>query len=211
MIICCHTKITSQWSEQKLTDKLLLLPAPLQQTILRKKQWMDVQLSIGGKLLLVETLKQFGKENLPLDTLKYNNHHRPYFETDIDFNIAHSGNMVVCFATDNGQIGVDIEQIKEIDLTEYADYFTPNEWDIINNYPNRFEGFYDFWTRKEAVLKAIGTGFHTPLSSVDVSDDELKYDGITYHIQSFQIADGYKSHFAATIKPQGIRTIKADL
>ena len=211
MIICCHTQITSKWNEQELTDKLLLLPASLQQIILRKRQWTDKQLSIGGKLLLIEALKQLGKGNMSLADIKYNSHHRPYFENTVDFNIAHSGNVVVCCATDSGQIGIDVEQIKEIDLADYTDHFTPNEWSVINTYPNQVEGFYDFWTRKEAVLKAIGTGFHTPLSSVDVSANEITYDGITYHIQPRQIANGYKSHIAATTKPEGVDVIKVNL
>ncbi len=211
MIICCHTEITHGWSEQELTDKLLLLPSALQQAALRKKQWIDRQLSIGGKLLLVEVLKLLGKENISLNDLKYNAHHRPYFETGIDFNIAHSGSMVVCCATTGGQIGIDIEQIKSIDLADYTDYFTPNEWGIINSYPDKFEGFYDFWTRKEAVLKAIGTGFHTPLSSVDVADDTIKYDGILYHIRPLDIAKGYKSHIASTVKGGDIQLIRITL
>jgi len=211
MIVCCYTEIAKEWSEQELTDRLLLLPTPLRQAALRKKQWIDRQLSIGGKLLLTEALKHLGKGNMSLADIKYNSHHRPYFETDIDFNISHSGNMVVCCVTDSGQIGIDIEQIKEIDLVDYTDYFTPNEWSIINDYTNRFEGFYDFWTRKEAVLKAIGTGFHTPLSSVDVSGNETKYNGILYHIQARQIANGYKLHIAATTKPEGADVIKVNL
>jgi len=211
MIICCHTEITHEWNEQEFTDKLILLPAALRQSILRKKQWMDKQLSIGGKLLLIEALKQLGKGNISLADIKYNLHHRPYFETGIDFNIAHSGNIVVCCVTDKGRAGVDIEQIKEIDLTDYSDYFTPNEWSIINDYHDRFEGFYDFWTRKEAVLKAIGTGFHTPLSSVDVADNAIKYDGILYHIRPLDIAKGYKSHIVSTIEFEDIRVIKINL
>src|ERR1700744_1965996 len=102
MIICCHTEITHEWTEQELTDKLLLLPSALQQAALCKKQWIDQQLSITGKLLLVEVLKLLGKGNISLADIKYNLPHRPYFETGIDFNIAHSGNMVVCCATDKG-------------------------------------------------------------------------------------------------------------
>jgi 4'-phosphopantetheinyl transferase len=211
MIICCHTEITHEWTEQELTDKLLLLPSALQQAALCKKQWIDQQLSITGKLLLVEVLKLLGKGNISLADIKYNLHHRPYFETGIDFNIAHSGNMVVCCATDKGKTGIDIEQIKKIDMADYTDYFTPNEWGIINSCPDKFEGFYDFWTRKEAVLKAIGTGFHTPLSSVDVADDTIKYDGILYHISPLDIAKGYKSYIAFTVKGGDIQVIRITL
>src|ERR1700741_1914846 len=112
MIICCHTEVTYEWNEQEFADKLLLLPSALQQSALRKKQWIDRQLFIAGKLLLFEILQQLGKGDISLADIKYNSHYRPYFETEIDFNIAHSGNIVVCCATNNSQIGIDIEQIK---------------------------------------------------------------------------------------------------
>lgn len=212
MIICCYTEISRQWNEQELTDKLMLLPSDLRQAALRKRQWIDRQLSIAGILLLSEALKKLGGDNLfSPDDIKYSTHHRPYLEGAIDFNIAHSGNMVVCCATDNGKIGVDIEQIKEIDLADYTDYFTANEWSRINNYPNRFDGFYNFWTRKEAVLKAIGTGFHTPLSSVDVSADEITYDDVTYYIRSLDIVPGYKSNIASTTGHADVQLIALNL
>ena len=210
MINCWYTEITHRWSEEELTDKLILLPERLQQQALRKRQWIDQQLNIGGKLLLLHILKQF-KSQLSLSDLNYNVYHRPYFNDGPDFNIAHSGNIVVCCATDRGKIGVDIEQVKEMDLTDYADYFTPNEWDKIKQYSNLYDGFYNYWTRKEAVLKAIGTGFHTPLSSVDVSGESLVYDEITYHIKPIVISQNYKCHIATTLIPTDVRLIPVNL
>ena len=212
MVICCYTEIKHQWSEQELADKLAVLPSNLQQQALRKRQWIDRQFAVAGKLLLLSLLKEF-KSNLTLPDLKYNTYHRPYLNTEFDFNIAHSGNMVICCGSDTGQIGIDIEQIKEIELDDYLNYFTKHEWTIIDHYTytNRFDGFYNFWTRKEAVLKAIGSGFHTPLSSVDVSDESLTYDDITYHIQSIEINPEYKCHIATTQISPGIRLIVMNL
>jgi 4'-phosphopantetheinyl transferase len=210
MMICCYTEINHRWGEQELADKLMLLPEKLQQQALRKRQWIDKQLSVAGKLLLLRLLKELERQ-LSLSDLKYNDYHRPYFNAGPDFNIAHSGNIAVCGVTDSGKIGIDIEQIKEIDLADYTDYFTPNEWDKINQYPNKYDGFYDFWTRKEAVLKAIGTGFHTPLSSVDVSDENLIYDGIAYHIKPLAINQDYKCHVATTLIPADIQLTLVNL
>lgn len=210
MIICCYTQINHQWSEQELADKLALLPEKLRQEALRKRQWIDRQLSVSGKLLLMEFLKKF-ESQLSLSNLKYNTYYRPYFDSGPDFNIAHSGNLVVCCGVDNGKIGIDVEEIKEISLDHYIDYFTLNEWDKINNYANRYDGFYDFWTRKEAVLKAIGTGFHTPLSSVDVTEDKVSYDDIVYHIQAFNINKDYKCHIATNISPENIQLIHVNV
>jgi 4'-phosphopantetheinyl transferase len=206
MITCNYTEITHEWNEQELADKLVLLPGNLQQEALRKRQWMDKQLAVVGKLLLLNMLKETGG-NLSLDLLKYNAYHRPYLDEGPDFNIAHSGNMVICCFADAGQVGIDIELVKNIDLNDYLDYFTPNEWNQINNYPDKYDGFYDFWTRKEAVLKAIGTGFHTPLSSVDVSDESLIYDNITYYIRPVAVNGECKCHLACTVAHSEIKVI----
>lgn len=209
MIICCHSEIARQWGEQELADKLMLLPPDLQQAAIRKRRWIDKQLAIAGKILLTETLKNLGATP-SFEKLKYNRHKRPYFDESIDFNISHSGNRVICCGTDKGQIGVDIEQIKKINLAEYPDYFTKNEWDYINGHQDKFEGFYNLWTRKEAVLKVIGTGFHTPLDSVDVVADSVEYDNIIYYIKPLPIATGYPCYIASTV-PGDVKLIAVEL
>ena len=60
MITCNYTEITHEWSEQELADKLVLLPENLRTAALRKRQWMDKQLSIADKLLL-SLLKQINE------------------------------------------------------------------------------------------------------------------------------------------------------
>jgi 4'-phosphopantetheinyl transferase len=210
MIFCCYTEINNQWSEQELADQLSKLPKSLRIAAQRKRRWQDKQLSIAGKLLLLKVLEEFDL-SLPLDRLHYNDHKRPYFDAGIDFNISHSGNIVICCGTDRGMTGIDIEQINKISLDDYPDYFTPNEWQYINNHPDRLEGFYNFWTRKEAVLKAIGTGFHTPLSSVDVSEDQVIYDGIAYYIRQVDVRKGYKCHIAFTEEQDNINVIPVEL
>jgi 4'-phosphopantetheinyl transferase len=198
-IACLYTKISHQWSEEELTAKLALLPEKLRLEAFRKRQWLDKQLSIAGKLLLLKLTKKMGvNEQFSLAEMKYNEYHRPYFDNSLDFNIAHSGNIVVCCGTIEGKIGIDIEQVKEIDLKAYSDHFTQNEWNDINHSYERSQKFYHYWTRKEAALKAIGTGFHTELSSIDVSGESLEYDGITYYFRKLDIANGYKCHIATT-------------
>src|SRR5581483_3775947 len=178
MIVCCYTQIDHQWTEQELTNKLASLPEPLQVEALQKKQWIDRQLSVAGKLLVLEVIRRLGYDELSLSDLKYNEFHRPYFDAPVDFNIAHSGNIVVCCGTDKGEIGIDIEQIKEIDINEYQGHFTKNEWNKVNGDQNTTQAFYELWVRKEAILKAIGTGLSIPLQDIDVSEDTVGYKGI---------------------------------
>jgi 4'-phosphopantetheinyl transferase len=204
MITCCYTEIKHEWNQQELAEKLLLLPEKLQLQALRKRQWTDRQLSVAGKLLLLKLLQEQNNVHSLAD-LKYNEYRRPYFEGGPDFNIAHSGNIVICGMTDEGQIGVDTEQVNQLDFNDFTDFFTENEWHYINNHPDKFDGFYNFWTKKEAVLKAIGSGFHTPLNSVDVSGENVIYDGITYQITALNTHPGYKCHIATTVLPQNIQ------
>jgi 4'-phosphopantetheinyl transferase len=202
MVICCYSLIDKEWTEPELRDKLQMLPEKLRKEALLKWQWIDRQLSIVGKLLLGEVLRKFGLEQLTLNDLKSDTHHRPYFEGNIDFNISHSGNLVICCGTDKGKTGIDAEQVKAIDLEEYTDYFTTNEWSRIRGTIDPSHGFFDFWTRKEAVLKAIGTGFHTPLSSVDVANETLIHNNTTYYIQKIDLHDDYCCNIAITQKQE---------
>jgi 4'-phosphopantetheinyl transferase len=212
MIACYYTETTHPWSEQELTDRLVLLPPKLRQEALRKRGWLDRQLSVLGKLLLIKLLKELGlQKKLSLTDLQYNIFHRPYFNATFDFNIAHSGNMVTCCGSLNGKVGMDIELIKKIDLDDYTDHFTENEWNHINRSSDRQERFYHYWTRKEAALKAIGTGFHTPLASVDVAGESLVYDDHEYHFQTLNIDESYKCHIASTSGPLNIRAIRVNL
>jgi 4'-phosphopantetheinyl transferase len=209
MITCCYTEIKHEWGQQELTERLGLLPEKLQQQALRKRQWIDRQLAIAGKLLLLKLLRDRNSQYV-LDDLEYNQYRRPYFDGGPDFNIAHSGNIVICGITDQGQIGVDIEQINKLDFNDFTDFFTKNEWHYINSHPDKFDGFYNFWTKKEAVLKTIGSGFHTPLDAVDVSGENLVYDDITYHIKTLVIHPDYKCHIATTLIPQNIQPQKVN-
>lgn len=75
------------------------------------------------------------------------------------FNISHSSDWVVC-AVDNVNIGIDIEQIRTIDMEIAKAYFTLEEQSIIFNAPvdKRLFYFYTIWTLKESYIKYTGDG-----------------------------------------------------
>jgi len=197
MLICLYAEINKLWNNHKLGAKLQLLPANLQQDIIKKKDQHDRQLSVTGKLMLQNIVNEFDI-NIPLNNLLYNQYNRPHFNAGFDFNISHSANMVMCCGTDKGKIGIDVEFIKPIDLANYINYFTQNEWAHIYKKPDPVSEFYYFWTRKEAVLKAMGTGFHTALDSIDVSGENFTEDKIQYYLKTLEIDKRYKCHIATT-------------
>lgn len=88
---------------------------------------------------------------------------KPFSEDDktLFFNISNSGRQVVLAFSRDSELGVDIEQIRQLpDLDEMIlKNFSSREMKFINAKPGeRLSRFFRFWTVKESYLKAIGEG-----------------------------------------------------
>jgi 4'-phosphopantetheinyl transferase len=88
------------------------------------------------------------------------------------FNVSHSHQMAL-FALAQREVGVDLEQIRADCDGEAiaARFFSPQEQAALNRLSPelRPRGFFNGWTRKEALLKAMGTGLTFPLDQLEVS------------------------------------------
>lgn len=97
-------------------------------------------------------------------------HGKPYAKyLAVEFNISHLGDMVVC-AVDDKPVGIDIEQIRPIDLTIakrictdeellYLFGHTPAEQDFTYTTDTKLlTRFFELWTAKEAYGKLVGVG-----------------------------------------------------
>jgi 4'-phosphopantetheinyl transferase len=94
-----------------------------------------------------------------------------YPQNTLRFNIAHSGDHVlICFG--RSEMGIDIERIQsEFGYDEMLSRcFSAKEMEVIQQSPDPRAAFYLFWTRKEALLKAHGTGIHNDLAVVPCLD-----------------------------------------
>jgi 4'-phosphopantetheinyl transferase len=117
----------------------------------------------------------------------------------VQFNISHSGDFVF-IGISKAVIGVDIEKINP-DF-EYKDiinrYFDSNEIETIEQSENQVFKFYKYWTRKEAFLKAWGTGLDFDLESINVSDrnNDAQPD---YFIKSALLNNGYYFSFSSDL------------
>jgi 4'-phosphopantetheinyl transferase len=89
---------------------------------------------------------------------------------ETEFNLSHSGNLVFIGVSRGQRIGVDVEEIRDIEdiLTVTDTYFTPQECAFINRGGlDRRQAFFRCWTRKEAYVKAVGKGLSIPLNCFD--------------------------------------------
>lgn len=138
--------------------------------ILKYKKYEDSLRGLYGKLLLKNELKV--KEL----NLSYNQYGKPYIEDmkNTHFNISHSGEWVV-LAVDNVPIGIDIQEITNIDLKIAKRFFSSEESEYIYSLDekSRVDAFFKLWSLKEAYVKADGRGLSLPLNSftVDISGD----------------------------------------
>ena len=93
--------------------------------------------------------------------------------TKLYFNLSHSADLAVYAFTLGIEIGVDVEAVRPIDdLKSIArSTFSPGEYDKLNTLPPNQElyAFFNCWTRKEALIKALGEGLSLPLDHFEVS------------------------------------------
>ena len=93
----------------------------------------------------------------------------------VSFNVSHSGDHGLVAIALKGRVGVDVEEkIVRHNLDSLIDYtFGPNEQAHLakESGTGKIDLFFKLWTIKEALLKALGTGFHFDMSKFEVPSD----------------------------------------
>lgn len=106
-----------------------------------------------------------------------NNYGKPFLknthaEDSIYFNISNSENVCVFACTKDGDLGVDVEKIHDLpDMDRIVErLFSQEENKIFHSLPEHTKktSFFKYWTRKEALLKAMGVGLSFPADQINV-------------------------------------------
>ncbi|WP_017660318.1 4'-phosphopantetheinyl transferase family protein [Baaleninema simplex] len=112
--------------------------------------------------------------DIPPQTIQfeYGDRGKPFLNgTPLAFNVSHSEDLALIAVTWNRAIGVDLEYKRQIDSTALAErFFSPREVAALNEIAEhqRDDAFFNYWTCKEAYLKATGEGL-AGLSRVEVT------------------------------------------
>ncbi len=91
---------------------------------------------------------------------------RPARTPDLRFNISHTDGLIACAVTIGREVGVDVEQIGRHLTHDIAGrFFAPKEVTDLRALPESDQRrvFFDYWTLKEAYIKARGFGLALPL------------------------------------------------
>lgn len=119
----------------------------------------------------------------------WNNYGRPEIDEpaayrDLRFNLSHTRGAALVGVVKNLDLGVDLEMIdRDAACVELADrYFSPREVAELRSHPtaNRRDRFFDYWTLKEAYIKARGMGLAIPLDQFSYLLDDASPIGIEF-------------------------------
>jgi 4'-phosphopantetheinyl transferase len=124
----------------------------------------------------------------------------------LSFNISHTHSLIVLGVTKGRALGVDVEnvQAREAPIDVADRYFAPQEVAALKAAPahQRHDRFFEYWTFKEAYIKARGMGLSLPLDrfrfhypddhAVDIAiDAELADDAARWQFWQFRPAPEY--------------------
>ncbi|MDL2141601.1 4'-phosphopantetheinyl transferase superfamily protein [Flavobacterium tructae] len=170
---------------------LEFLPQKFRQEVLKYRRWDDRYNCLFGKLMVCMGSHILGNNTFEFDKIVKDIYGKPYMlDSSFNFNISHSGNTVVCVFSKQ-QIGVDIEEINEINYSLFENVFSTQEFAEINR--DGLDKFYEFWTRKESVIKAIGKGMSIPLTEIEINKGYVTYGEDTWYTKSFKIDNKFCS------------------
>lgn len=121
---------------------------------------------------------------------RYGPHGKPALaggSVDLRFNMSHSGDLALYAVARGREVGVDLERHRaDVECERIAHrFFSPAEVTALLALPPEEQrpAFFRCWSRKEAYIKALGTGLALPLDQFDVSlaPDEPARLLQTYH------------------------------
>lgn len=196
------------WKWTYYMDKL---PQETVKAINKYMRWQDRHASLFGKLLLREGLQHYGRLPGLADSLQFTKYNRPYLHDEIDFNISHSGAYVVCAFSESGIVGIDVERInQDIDISHFTSVLTPAEYKHLLSSDNQARDFFDYWCKKESVIKADGRGFSAPVLNILLKPSGADFEGKAYHLKELQLSDEYKIYVAREGSIEDIKAIPFD-
>ncbi len=162
---------------------------------------------VAARALLRHVLSRYA--DCPPDQLcfAYGEHGKPHLvgpSNPLEFNMSHSGDVVLYAVARGRAVGVDVEQQRaRSNYMRIAErFFSIEEYEALNALPaaDQPRAFYRCWTRKEAYVKARGDGIAAGLDTFSVSLDEraaiLRSDEgasetARWNMSSLQLGDGY--------------------
>ena len=157
-----------QYSTEEIATWIAKLPQWRREQVLAYKHEAGRRQSLLAYRLLCQGLqKEYGIEKPP--TFQYNEHGKPYLSGEastIHFSLSHCREAVACVISEQ-PCGIDIESTDRRVSDSIIRYsMNDEEQTEIAHAENPAQTFLRLWTRKEAVLKLVGTGIRDDMKDI---------------------------------------------
>ncbi len=184
------------------------MPPSIIDRVDRYRQDINKYQLVYGRLLLQRIFWDLGYAAFNLADIQYTSFNKPFWRADIDFSIAHSGNIVGCALSTKGSIGLDIEQIKAIDISNFNHILNTDDQQSLSKSNSVNKDFFKIWTIKEAVSKADGRGLSMDVKDIHIGPKQATFLNDTWVLQEIAVHPDYRCHFASNTPFQTKAVIK---
>lgn len=115
------------------------------------------------------------------------------------FNLSHAGALVAVVFSEQLEVGIDVEEeTRRIDFEGISKrFFAPAEQEWCARRGRK--GFFEVWTRKEALVKAMGIGLTGSWSELDTVTSE-------WHFHTFRICEDVQASVACACEASALRS-----
>lgn len=160
--------------------------------LLAKKEYIYARLL---SRFLIRTYRDSLSEEI---TYNYNSYNKPSSE-GIEFNISHSDGLLAIVLHPSSVLGIDIQKEKKIPNLDRIskNVFNQEELVLLDEEPDdykKLQVFFNLWTRKEALMKALGIGFSRNPRQYSVLSTSFKKGDCSevFKFHSFDVLPSYQ-------------------
>ncbi|MGH4117872.1 4'-phosphopantetheinyl transferase family protein [Clostridium sp.] len=197
-------KIKLDKSIDKVEEIMKIIPAWRREKAIKFCNKSDQVRCIMAYLLIAHVVRLNTNDNVSLLDMEFSFEEfgkpKLVFPKGYYVNISHSGEWVAC-VIDKRPVGIDIEQIKSLNIDIAKKFFTSIESTYINKQTIGMQGkaFCKLWAIKESYVKALGNGMYKPFNTfqVDFRKDNdvniVEFENITekFNVKYFEVDSKY--------------------
>ncbi len=205
-----YCRYTDPIPDDRIAEEMKLWPVDHLHKNRRFRRAEDRTSHYLGKRLLLHGLEVLGLGHYSLEDLQYTEGGRPFFRGTIDFNISHTDGLVVCAIAQTGRVGIDVERHLAVDFDNLKSTMNGEQWKMIHSASNKEAQFYQFWTMKEAVLKADGTGIVHPLNELSERNGTVKMGDDLWFVHPLDLDASFSCTACSNQNNQSIEVIEIE-
>ncbi|MEX0272325.1 4'-phosphopantetheinyl transferase superfamily protein [Leptolyngbyaceae cyanobacterium UHCC 1019] len=208
-------------SSQILDQLLQTLSSDEQDRIKRLQSNQHRYRAIASRGILRSILAHYLTCNPKTVQFQYGIHGKPGVNhsslPSLEFNLSHSEDLIVC-AIALQSVGIDVEFLREVPYRDQLikRYFSLQEQSMLNALPAeaKNQAFFEYWTGKEAMLKATGLGIfdlkkvelNSIAKSVQLSSSPgCDQSSAAWHLYSFEPSSNYFASIAIAMPPMQLK------